>query len=97
MDPPPAKFMSCNVDVGLRQFQPMTLARTRDPLEHGMDALASREDALNWLDPHREYVWEETPPSDGRLLAIRSSVQAWVGLRGGCCTDARNYVPRAQS
>jgi hypothetical protein len=30
----------------------------------------SKQRALWWVDPHNEYVWDETPSSDGSVLAI---------------------------
>jgi hypothetical protein len=40
----------------------------------------SKQSALWWVDPHDEYVWDETPSPDGRVLAI-ARVQARVGRR----------------
>jgi hypothetical protein len=35
-----------------------------------MEVFESRLGAQNWVDPHDEYVWEETPSPDGQVLAV---------------------------
>ena len=37
---------------------------------HEMEVFESREAVLNWLDPHRERIWEEEPSPDGQVLAV---------------------------
>jgi hypothetical protein len=37
---------------------------------HIKEGFLSKQSALWWMDPHNEYVWDETPSSDGRVLAI---------------------------
>jgi hypothetical protein len=40
------------------------------PPHYVMEVFGSRERAQDWLDPHREYVWEEEPSQDGLVLAV---------------------------
>jgi hypothetical protein len=43
------------------------------PPHYVMEVFGSREPAQDWLDPHREYVWEEEPSPDGLVLVSRGA------------------------
>jgi hypothetical protein len=63
----PLAALTFNPETGLYGFR-VWFEGQRPHYE--MEVFASRQRAQNWVDPQNEYVWEETPSPDGRVLAV---------------------------
>ena len=67
MSAQPLAAITYNPETGFYGFRVWFEGR---PPHEVMEVFDSRQHAQEWLDPHHERVWEETPSPDGRVLAI---------------------------
>ena len=67
MSSQPLATLTYNPETGLYGFRVWFEGR---PPHHEMETFESRQSAQSWIDPQNEYIWEETPSPDGRVLAV---------------------------